>query len=66
MPLELHIWGPAFGLPSINAECIAATAYLKSVISIGDWVLVPNHDPSNTSNGKTQLNRLLFSAFTFQ
>ncbi|KAK3329096.1 Tom37 C-terminal domain-containing protein [Apodospora peruviana] len=29
MVLEVHVWGPAFGLASIDAECLATVAYLK-------------------------------------
>ncbi|KAI9695216.1 MAG: hypothetical protein M1820_008788 [Bogoriella megaspora] len=46
MHLELHVWGPAFGLPSIDSQCIAAVAYLKLVLSQDGWTLVANHDPS--------------------
>ncbi|KAH8710170.1 Eisosome component PIL1-domain-containing protein [Phaeosphaeriaceae sp. PMI808] len=44
MVLELHIWGPAFGLPSIEPECIATVAYCKRVIPEGQWSLVANYD----------------------
>ncbi|KAF2022010.1 hypothetical protein BU24DRAFT_470965 [Aaosphaeria arxii CBS 175.79] len=44
MALELHVWGPAFGLPSIDAECIAAVGYLNSTVPREDWRLVANHD----------------------
>ncbi|KAK0383929.1 hypothetical protein NLU13_8020 [Sarocladium strictum] len=45
--LELHIWGPAFGLPSLDAECIAAVAYLQhATASPADWRLIPSNDPS--------------------
>lgn len=45
-PLELHIWGPAFGLPSIDAECIAAVAYLNASLPLTAWTLVASYDPS--------------------
>jgi sorting and assembly machinery component 37 len=49
--LELHIWGPAFGLPSIDAECIAAVAYLHhAAASPTDWRLVPSNDPSGSAD----------------
>lgn len=32
MVLELHILGPAFGLPSIDAQCLAAVAYMQLAI----------------------------------
>ncbi|KAM0282342.1 hypothetical protein ACHAQH_003021 [Verticillium albo-atrum] len=46
---ELHVWGPAFGLPSIDAECIAAIAYLHKALPSSEWTLIPSSDPSVTS-----------------
>jgi hypothetical protein len=46
MVLELHVWGPAFGLPSIDAECIATIAYCQRVVPQGQWSLVAEHDAS--------------------
>jgi sorting and assembly machinery component 37 len=46
MVLELHVWGPAFGLPSIDAECNAAIAYLNQALPQGQWVLIADHDAS--------------------
>ena len=45
--MKLYILGPAFGLPSIDAECIAAVALVKSHCeSISEpWSLVASHDP---------------------
>ncbi|KAL1889902.1 hypothetical protein Sste5346_008629 [Sporothrix stenoceras] len=37
MSLELHIWGPAFGLPSIDPECLATMAYLSVALPRGSW-----------------------------
>ena len=49
MPLELHIWGPAFGLPSIDAECLACISYLRQCgIEKDDWLLIPSSDPNVT------------------
>ncbi|KLU82632.1 hypothetical protein MAPG_01703 [Magnaporthiopsis poae ATCC 64411] len=48
--LRLHVWGPAFGLASIDAECLAAIAYLKYVAGPGDYELVatsPSAVPTN-------------------
>ncbi|OJD14367.1 hypothetical protein AJ78_05272 [Emergomyces pasteurianus Ep9510] len=55
MVFELHIWGPAFGLPSIDPQCIAMVAYFalavpakKRCSSGGEreqWVLVADSDP---------------------
>ncbi|MCJ1251141.1 hypothetical protein MMC30_008372 [Trapelia coarctata] len=44
MVLELHIWGPAFGLPSIDPECLAAVAYFTQAVPLGRWVLVAGQD----------------------
>ena len=44
MVLELHIWGPAFSLPSIDPECLAAIAYLTQVLPREAWVLVASSD----------------------
>ena len=38
--LELHINGPAFGLPSIDPQCLAAITFLKSTLPEDSWVLV--------------------------
>ncbi|KAM0329401.1 hypothetical protein ACHAQA_004708 [Verticillium albo-atrum] len=46
---ELHVWGPAFGLPSIDAECLAAIAYLHHALDSSEWVLIPSSDPSVTA-----------------
>ncbi|ERF71669.1 hypothetical protein EPUS_00658 [Endocarpon pusillum Z07020] len=46
MVLELHVWGPAFGLPSIDAQCLATVAYLKQCLPPSDWRLIPCSDPS--------------------
>ncbi|KAF1841702.1 uncharacterized protein K460DRAFT_379731 [Cucurbitaria berberidis CBS 394.84] len=46
MVLELHVWGPAFGLPSIEPECIATTAYCQRVIPKGQWSLIADYNPS--------------------
>lgn len=46
MVLELHIWGPAFGLPSIDAECLATIAYLVRCVPVREWVLIASSDPT--------------------
>jgi sorting and assembly machinery component 37 len=45
MPLELHVWGPGFGLPSIDAECLGAIAYLLHCLPDEEWKVVSNSDP---------------------
>ncbi|KAK6582787.1 hypothetical protein PZA11_005195 [Diplocarpon coronariae] len=44
--IELHIWGPAFGLPSIDPHCLAAIAYLQQAVPRGKWQLVASSDPA--------------------
>lgn len=41
--MQLYVLGPAFGLPSIDPECLAAIALLQ-LYSPGGWTLVPTHD----------------------
>ncbi|KAK3335310.1 Tom37 C-terminal domain-containing protein [Cercophora scortea] len=38
--LELHVWGPAFGLASIDAECLATIAYLAQTTPRADYILI--------------------------
>ncbi|KAL7797978.1 Tom37 C-terminal domain-containing protein [Trichoderma afarasin] len=44
--LHLHVWGPAFGLPSIDAECLAIVAYFHNVLPSSSWRLIPSNDPA--------------------
>ncbi|TVY44220.1 Metaxin-like protein [Lachnellula occidentalis] len=46
MVLELHIWGPAFGLPSIDPHSLAAIAYLQQAVPRGKWQLIATSDPA--------------------
>tara|TARA_R110002003_G_scaffold1184_10_gene22648 strand:+ start:8991 stop:9416 length:426 start_codon:yes stop_codon:yes gene_type:complete len=52
MVLQLHVWGPAFGLPSVEPECIATIAYCQRVIPRGQWALISDFDPTVGSAGK--------------
>lgn len=45
MVLELYIWGPAFGLPSIDAHCLAAVYYFQKSLPAGAWSLIPSSNP---------------------
>lgn len=40
MVLRLHVWGPAFGLASIDAECLATITYLAYAVPTSNWELV--------------------------
>ncbi|KAL2038264.1 hypothetical protein N7G274_008913 [Stereocaulon virgatum] len=44
MALELHILGPAFSLPSIDPQCLAAIAYLMRAVPRDRWVLIASSD----------------------
>ncbi|KAL4979662.1 Tom37 C-terminal domain-containing protein [Aspergillus desertorum] len=46
MVLELHIWGPGFSLPSIDAQCLATIAYFSLTVPKDSWVLVASSDPT--------------------
>lgn len=53
---KLHIWGPAFNLPSIDPECIAAIALLNDVLAYDEWLLVIDHDPSASPSSTSLLS----------
>ncbi|KAM5355400.1 hypothetical protein ACJ41O_002046 [Fusarium nematophilum] len=44
--LDLHVWGSAFALPSIDPECLAIITYLHSSLPASAWRLIPSNDPS--------------------
>lgn len=52
MVLQLHVWGPAFSLPSIEAQCLAAIAYCSLALPKGSWELVATSDPSVSPTGE--------------
>ncbi|KAL6242327.1 hypothetical protein RBB50_010875 [Rhinocladiella similis] len=47
MVLELHVWGPAFDLPSLDGQCLATIYYLRKVLGAPGkaWVLVQSGEP---------------------
>lgn len=47
MVLELHVWGPAFSLPSLDARCVAAVAYFSHAVPRGAWTLVASSPELN-------------------
>ncbi|KAH0543109.1 hypothetical protein FGG08_002535 [Glutinoglossum americanum] len=55
MILELHVWGPAFTLPSIDPQCLAAIAYLTHVVPRDHWVLIAG-DASALSSTRWDLD----------
>ncbi|CAI7618704.1 unnamed protein product [Penicillium manginii] len=52
MVLQLHVWGPAFGLPSIDAQCLAAIAYCSLALPKDSWEVVASSDPSVSPTGE--------------
>jgi len=51
MVLELHVWGPAFGLPSIDPESLAAIAFLSQTTPRDQYQLIqssPSAVPTRT------------------
>ncbi|KAJ5724179.1 hypothetical protein N7488_002214, partial [Penicillium malachiteum] len=52
MKLQLHVWGPAFSLPSIEAQCLAAIAYCSLALPKDSWELVASSDPSVSPTGE--------------
>lgn len=63
MVLQLHIWGPAFGLPSIDPECIATVAYCQQVIPEGEWALIADFDTTVGATGSPRHLTLLSTLF---
>ncbi|KAJ5863663.1 uncharacterized protein N7529_005579 [Penicillium soppii] len=52
MVLQLHVWGPAFDLPSIDAQCLSVIAYCSEVLPKDSWELVATSDPSVSPTGE--------------
>ncbi|KAI1129210.1 hypothetical protein F5Y10DRAFT_276909 [Nemania abortiva] len=46
MSFQLHVWGSAFGLDSIDAECLAAIAAFRHILHSDDWSLIASNDTS--------------------
>ncbi|KAG5981457.1 hypothetical protein E4U55_002923 [Claviceps digitariae] len=44
--MDLYIWGPAFGLPSIDPECLAILLYLDNALPSDAWRIIPCNNPS--------------------
>ncbi|KAM3553840.1 hypothetical protein MY1884_006450 [Beauveria asiatica] len=50
--LELHVWGPVSGAPSIDAECIAAITYLHNAARDSQgYRILPSNDTSVSPSG---------------
>ncbi|KAL7620213.1 hypothetical protein AAE478_009206 [Parahypoxylon ruwenzoriense] len=46
MAFELHVWGPALGLDSIDPECLATIACFRQLVPREDWTLIASNDAS--------------------
>ncbi|KAI0513069.1 Tom37 C-terminal domain-containing protein [Xylaria bambusicola] len=44
MSFELHVWGPALGRDSIDAECLAAIAAFRHIFAPSEWSLIASND----------------------
>ncbi|KAF9938537.1 metaxin 1 [Modicella reniformis] len=51
MVAELYIYGPAFGLPSIDSQCLAMMSYL-SIVSHQEYTIVECNDPGISPSGE--------------
>ncbi|KAK6528810.1 hypothetical protein TWF694_004043 [Orbilia ellipsospora] len=49
--MELHVWSRAFGLPSLDPECLAAIAFLSTAVPQDLWVLVESNNTNLSPNG---------------
>ncbi|KAJ8121374.1 hypothetical protein ONZ43_g2155 [Nemania bipapillata] len=46
MSFQLHVWGLAFGLESIDPECLAAIAAFRHILREDEWSLIASNDTS--------------------
>ncbi|KAI1153187.1 Tom37 C-terminal domain-containing protein [Nemania diffusa] len=46
MSFQLHVWGTAFGLESIDPECLAAIAAFRHIFPSDGWSLIASNDAS--------------------
>jgi hypothetical protein len=60
MILELHVWGPAFTLPSIDPRCLAAIAYLTHVVPRDQWVLIAGDRLALSSSSESYMRQVVF------
>ena len=64
MVLELHVWGPAFSLPSIDAQCLATIAYFSLAVPKDQWVLIASSDPSVSPSSEFYFSHIYMSSST--
>lgn len=56
--MELHVWGEAFGLPSIDPECLAAISLLHHTVPRSEWSLIASNDVSVSPDCRSIYSRL--------
>lgn len=62
MAVQLYVWGPAFGLPSIDAECLAAIAYLAQTLGAADYQLIQSSPSAVPTRAYHSLPIAIFTA----
>lgn len=56
MTLDIHVWGSAFDLPSIDPECLAIITYLHNASPTTPWRIIPSNDPSISPASASRLS----------
>lgn len=51
MTFEVYVWPPGYGLPSADAECVSALAYLNLVLAADQWNIIESSDASASPTG---------------
>ncbi|KAH8906015.1 hypothetical protein BR93DRAFT_723712 [Coniochaeta sp. PMI_546] len=64
MVLELHVWGSAFGLPSLDPECLAAVAYFTQALDRSQWTVVRSSPSAVPTRRLPALHNPLTSTWT--
>lgn len=52
MTFELYVWGPGYGLPSIDPDSLASILFFQRFLSEELWCIVPCGDPSTIPTGQ--------------
>ncbi|KAB5578443.1 Tom37 C-terminal domain-containing protein [Coniochaeta sp. 2T2.1] len=64
MVLELHVWGPAFGLPSLDPECLATIAFFTQALDRSEWTIVRSSPSAVPTRRLPTLHNPLTSTWT--
>lgn len=60
---DVHVWGAALGLPSIDPECLALITYLQNAAQPADYRLIASNDPSITSSSTPSSLNILINSY---